>query len=493
MHAKHLNHLSVFRFFTDFKLVILQLLQVVTQNPPTKMVEKKLVCKVICKVNLFFLLFIVFVVFYMYDEMSDFLKERTTISTRFDKADVSDFPTITICMSNSLKTSVAKKYGMAFTTDSWNENILNRTVLRNMSEIQNQLSYILNRDFEIILAGNGQTILNEGRNKKWHYEIDVKPILTMYLTCYKIQVQFNRTGSLIDLPLSITFRLIQTVEDPEDVSKGIEVLLTSSNTWFGITHSWWPQFKPTIIKVPFDSGIHDLKITTVEHRYKEGMDEVDDTKDCMTKVLSGANCSVICDPFNLGNFPDCQYPKESVCMGMWLIKEANKWSECITYKKVLTYHVSHGISRNHTVTSSIGPSKMVVVSMTLDSPKKQINEEIWIITGSNLIASLGGSVGMFFGFSLFSPLVYFFEKIIDRLFDLASRYTDKTENQGLESYAPPRATDLDLEWSRSANVVNLDRYTENGQGVVRSKRILLRLESKQKSDIRKIKRKIRPQ
>ena len=90
------------------------------------MAKKKLICKTIFKVTLFILLLVLFVNYYMWDEMSDYLLKRTTLSTRFEDTEASDFPTITLCMSSGLKRSVARKFGVAFTSDIYNENIFNR-------------------------------------------------------------------------------------------------------------------------------------------------------------------------------------------------------------------------------------------------------------------------------------------------------------------------------------------------------------------------------
>ena len=161
------------------------------------MVEKKVICKVICRLNLFILLAIFFLVFYMQDELSDYLLKRTTIATRFEEKDTLVFPTLTACMTNGQKTSVARKFGVDMNWELlYDADILERSNSKNLSEVRNQLSYILNRDFKIvwITTDMGQltekhTQLKEGKNKLGDIELDVEPIFSMrYLTCYKIQM-----------------------------------------------------------------------------------------------------------------------------------------------------------------------------------------------------------------------------------------------------------------------------------------------------------------
>ena len=62
----------------------------------------------------------------------------------------------------------------------------------------------------------------------------------------------------------------------------------------------------------------------------------------------------------------------------------------------MTYKVQELILSDH--------YKTLVVNVKLASMKKEIMEDVELLTLSSLIGSLGGSLGMFFGFS-FSGLV----------------------------------------------------------------------------------------
>ena len=60
----------------------------------------------------------------------------------------------------------------------------------------------------------------------------------------------------------------------------------------------------------------------------------------------------------------------------------------------------------------------VFVVGTPSTGTKEIVEEIDVITMSGLIGSVGGSLGMFFGFSFTSYLSFIIEKIIKNIFKL---------------------------------------------------------------------------
>ena len=60
-------------------------------------------------------------------------------------------------------------------------------------------------------------------------------------------------------------------------------------------------------------------------------------------------------------------------------------------------------------------SNDTIFDFHIPSMTKEIKEEIDIITLSDLIGSVGGSLGMFFGFSMLASAFYFMEKYIMKI------------------------------------------------------------------------------
>ena len=58
--------------------------------------------------------------------------------------------------------------------------------------------------------------------------------------------------------------------------------------------------------------------------------------------------------------------------------------------------------------------KKLVVNVKLASMKKEIMEDVELLTVSSLIGSLGGSLGMFFGFSFSGLFFYLLETFISK-------------------------------------------------------------------------------
>ena len=84
--------------------------------------------------------------------MGDFITDRTTTTSRFEEVNQLEFPTVTFCINPPQKPSVAKKFGLQsamaihHSFDYGINDIPNTTLPERIDDI----SYILNRDFEIL-------------------------------------------------------------------------------------------------------------------------------------------------------------------------------------------------------------------------------------------------------------------------------------------------------------------------------------------------------
>ena len=56
------------------------------------------------------------------------------------------------------------------------------------------------------------------------------------------------------------------------------------------------------------------------------------------------------------------------------------------------------------------------VYVALWTMEKEVQEEVKLLTTEDLIGSVGGSLGMFFGFSIYATLFYCIEKALNRCF-----------------------------------------------------------------------------
>ena len=115
-------------------------------------------CKiVIYKVFMYSILLFGFVFFYMKETMIDFIKGRTTMTSRLENTLNLEFPTLTICMNPGYKYSIMEKYGFRTVGNVLLKSVPNKT----LNEVFEESSFILNRDFEIHFAKSWGKSRNE--------------------------------------------------------------------------------------------------------------------------------------------------------------------------------------------------------------------------------------------------------------------------------------------------------------------------------------------
>ena len=158
---------------------------------------------------------------YGLDIWTKFQNHATTFVMKTDEADNLFMPPITICMGNSLKPTVMKKYGINSILDF----LKGSEAVVNMSSVEDlfvEAAYIINRDFKIFASSMtwGYFQLTKGHN--YHkqkeqgagYDINVIEYHTTTGTCYQINsnfaipppnwislgLVFNESLSEIDIP-----------------------------------------------------------------------------------------------------------------------------------------------------------------------------------------------------------------------------------------------------------------------------------------------------
>ena len=88
-----------------------------------------------------------------------------------------------------------------------------------------------------------------------------------------------------------------------------------------------------------------------------------------------------------------------------------QWKKCLLKKRTVVY-----VPQKNEILLYGKNTTEVGVSVHAFSNSKQIMEEIDVITLSGLIGSVGGSLGMFFGFSITSYLSLVIERLSMKVF-----------------------------------------------------------------------------
>ena len=378
--------------------------------------QKKTYLKISISLTIYVLLAGLFIHFFFTDQIDAYLKKRLTVSTRYEEADVLEFPTISICMDPATKTSVSKKYGFQRFSDKFHKEVPNSTLTERLEE----LSYTLHRDFQFI--NNGQelklglnvikSLIVDPGEKANDFMFDLQPIKTYhYGTCYRLQPQFQ----VKKFPLRITLvvALNSALLNPEDVPESVVLHFTSNQTWIGITDNVWPQtFNPLTEIVHFKKEITQIRLLVNEQRFQEG---VGDNQDCLKDLLLKQNCTVHCNvlSFTGNDFPTCETVEELNCMWSNSILASTKYKNCYKTKLATTYSLQQRIENPFNKDIDMFSTEIFI---GMWSRLRQTQEEVPLMTFQDLIGSVGGSMGLFFGFSISTSLFFWLKKGLDRLF-----------------------------------------------------------------------------
>ena len=329
-------------------------------------------------------LFVLFVQFYLMEQMGDYVKDRTTTTSRFEEVEVSDFPTITICMDPPQKPSIAKQYGYKRMVDIHFNDVPNTT----LPERFEASSYILNKDFDIKV--DDKDFLKLGDND----EFVVRPMVTFFEgICHNIEPKFKVTQQWFHKEFSIKLK-----EDLIDRPKNFKVYLTSNAAILNIATDIWPQYLTGRVTISFQNRVTTvIKSRAIEYKFKTG---VNNSKECVTKIIEESECKNKCFYINGTSLPICNSASDFDCI--W--SHYNQWQKCLLQKHAVAF-VPH-IDEVSIYDTDISDAFEISAS----SKTKQIMEEVDVITFAGLIGSVGGSLGMFFGFSFTSYLSIVIER-----------------------------------------------------------------------------------
>ena len=110
----------------------------------------------------------------------------------------------------------------------------------------------------------------------------------------------------------------------------------------------------------------------------------------------------------MNNITMCPSTKDWGCVFNQI--DIDVWAKCHIKKRAMTYNAVVNNIDTYDESNEFGP--LVYVEMW--SMLKEIKEEIDVISFASLIGSVGGSLGMFFGFSIASYILCLVDRLVDQ-------------------------------------------------------------------------------
>ena len=281
-----------------------------------------------------------------------------------------------------------------------------------MTEFLESANYKLGDDITIDFRskhGQKKQHLVVGRNIYDNSYIDVSTIQTLtYGMCYILESQWKLK------PQQSFYITIQRKLEKQDKPDKMNLFMASPESWYGITTETWPYL--TLEKYTFEfntSAIIWMDMYVKQITYQKGHSSI---KNCLKNHLSVYNCTHICIPFflsYLNHLPACLTNEETKCMYKYwaFADDFNIYSQ---YKQCLKPLTTTLYEANPVqLEGEVNATNSVDLLFSYASNEMEIEEEALMIGTSTYIGSVGGSLGLFLGFSFFTYLSCCIDKLVD--------------------------------------------------------------------------------
>ena len=364
------------------------------------MLGKKYKCLIstVAKIFIISTLLAVFVAFYLKNQLADFVEGRTATSSKFIRVSDYQISTAIFCMNPGTKPTVARKHNL---TNVFDVFWLNET----FSQAFEEISYVLNDDYEILVNNKplklGNNVISD---EDYELILNVELVRTLHHgTCYKIQTNYKVEKTTFHWPFQIALNIT------EDVPKQLMITFTSNDSWHGIFTDDWPTVKPTRAYIDLSSPNTELKMNPILYRFQRGCDN---SFDCLNELAATFNCTNVCSYITFGSLPLCNKGSEFWCnFGQMYSNDKSHLIDCLSPREALTFDT-------YSLSPQIyGARNTTKVTIAFLYSAMELREELDVITTVELIGNFGGSMGMFFGFSLASPLLQALNQLINRIFE----------------------------------------------------------------------------
>ena len=381
--------------------------------------SRRQVVKSIVNVILFVSLFASFLWLYFINETNEYLKGSTTFASRTEQVDKFNLPVLVICFEPRYKPSIYGNVSTDFPA-LWHffvkENLIKDE--EKLADFLKSASYKLNEDIQIELVikdGNNMSVkhdLEEGQKVMDGFQIDVYETHTLtYGVCYVVE----STEKVNPWQEMHVFVKDLNSENGDKLSK-LNLFIAARESWYGILALTWPYFE--LKKHDFSFNIPkkywmDMSVTNIS--YQKGHDSVEE---CIENWMSTNVVCKKCSPifFSFKNKKQsCQSREDNKCWYDWSLfgKNVNEYKKCMKPMITTLYKTKAIPLENVSNQSSI-----IEMQFGFSSDQIKIEEETLMIGTSSYIGSVGGSLGLFLGFSFFTFLSY----CIDKLFELFDKF-----------------------------------------------------------------------
>ena len=359
----------------------------------------------------FISLFICFLFLYFINETNEFLKGSTTFATRTEEVNKFTVPVLVICFEPNYKPSIFGNGTADFHYLFEKEDLIEEG--EKLTDFLKSASYKLNEDVQI-----GMVMKDGNMSVKYDLEVEHKVMDNFHIDVYQMHTLSQGSCYVIEstekvspwVTLEVYVKDLNSEND--DILSSINLFVASRETWYGIITSSWPYFELKEFEFSYNiPKMHwmDMQVTNIT--YQNGHKSIED---CIENLMATNDDCKKCSPFFF-SFKNkkisCQLIEDNKCWSDWIFlgKNHNTYKKCMKPRQTTLYNAKSKLYEK------VGnQSNIMELQFGYSSDQIKIEEETLMIGTSSYIGSVGGSLGLFMGFSVFTYLSY----CIDKFFEL---------------------------------------------------------------------------
>ena len=336
-------------------------------------------------------IFVAFSVLYLKSYLSVYLEHSTTFNSKYTEVEKLEYPTLIICVRDGYKPKEMKIHNFSSIYDIYEFDY--KSTNMTVNELIKMLSYHEGVDYDINL------------NSAIGFQTDT--IMTFgHGVCQKLQPREE-----LAVYERVSIDLKWNLED--EVAKDFVIYLVSNASWHGICDETLPYFQPSKFNLDLANPQRlQVPISTTIYEYMNG----NDFEKCVKEVIDGLKCMVKCRPFYLHSalsLPHCNKPEDHRCVEQELyfstMEKARQIFSCHKPKVAKLFNPRPNSWSNHLGTNT------TTIYFYFESLFILHQQETEVIGMAELIGTIGGSLGLFTGFSFYSYFSGLLEMIRHKL------------------------------------------------------------------------------
>ena len=378
----------------------------------TSIVMKNCNPKIVLKASIYLFLFILFMKFYLIEQATEFLDGKTTFRSNYEKAEDTEFPNILFCFSPPFKTKLGKSLKLAFPKSDDYDYGYDDDYDYEDHKYDEEVGDIMNSFLNLVYLEEFDYYTKIKFYDRSRKKIPSGSIIEVYQLptlehglCTRLSI-FTHFQDIRKMSLEFSFNVTKLKKMP----KQVDIFISSEKSWQGLILNRWHYVQAEQITLRIKNQTKTKSNVGVKQMELEFGDGIDNFTACLDEALD--QIEVKCLPlvfYEISKLDLCLDGNQSR-INLAAISDSDEVINCLKPKVTNLYKAIKPSFDESESSSARAKINIYPYSSTLE-----VKKEILVLDASTFIGSIGGSLGLFLGFSIFSYLSGLIDWIVTKI------------------------------------------------------------------------------